>query len=87
MSLSSFLSIFQSYLYLFSRRNSTEPIKTNYSHEGEIENIPVPYFTHYVSLLPHVEITRKWALHAWMSHSTVCNTTVSTKKTRRTLMK
>ena len=33
------------------------------------------------------KITRKRALHARMSHSTVCNTTVSTKKTRRTLMK
>ena len=32
-------------------------------------------------------LTRKRALHARMSHSTVCNTTVSTKKTRRTLMK
>ena len=31
--------------------------------------------------------TRKRALHARMSHSTVCNTTVSTKKTRHTLMK
>ena len=31
--------------------------------------------------------TRKRALHARMSHSTVCNTIVSTKKTRRTLMK
>ena len=31
--------------------------------------------------------TRKRALHARMSHSTVCNTTVSTKKTRRSLMK
>ena len=34
-----------------------------------------------------LELTRKRALHARMSHSTVCNTTVSTKKTRRTLMK
>ena len=32
-------------------------------------------------------LTRKRALHARMSHSTVCNTTVSTKKTRLTLVK
>ena len=32
-------------------------------------------------------VTRKRALHARMCHSTVCNTTVSTKKTRRTLVK
>ena len=32
-------------------------------------------------------MTRKRALHARMSHSTVCNTTVSTKKTLRILMK
>ena len=31
--------------------------------------------------------TKKRALHARTSHSTVCNTTVSTKKPRRTLMK
>ena len=31
--------------------------------------------------------TRKLTLHARMSHSTVCNTTVSIKKTRRTLVK
>ena len=31
--------------------------------------------------------TRKRALHARMSHSTVYNTTVSNKKTNRTLMK
>ena len=31
--------------------------------------------------------TRKRALHARMSHGTVCNTTVSTKKARRTLVK
>ena len=31
--------------------------------------------------------TRKRALHAKMSHSTVCNTTVSTKLTHRTLVK
>ena len=31
--------------------------------------------------------TRIRALHARMSHSTICNTTVSTKKTRRTLAK
>ena len=30
-------------------------------------------------------LTRKQGLHARMSHSTVCNTTVSTKKTRRPL--
>ena len=32
-------------------------------------------------------LTRKRALHARMSHSTVCNTTVSTKKTLRTRVK
>ena len=32
-------------------------------------------------------LTRKWTLHVRVSYSTVCNTTVSTKKTRRTLMK
>ena len=32
-------------------------------------------------------ITRKQALHAQMSHSKVCNTTVSTKKTCCTLVK
>ena len=32
-------------------------------------------------------ITRKRALHTQMSHSTVCNTTISTKKIRHTLMK
>ena len=32
-------------------------------------------------------ITRKRALHARMFHSTVCNTTVSTKEIRRTLVK
>ena len=31
--------------------------------------------------------TRKRALHARMSHSTVCNTTISTKKTLRTPVK
>ena len=31
--------------------------------------------------------TRKRVLHARMSHSTVCNMTVSTKKTLRTLVK
>ena len=33
------------------------------------------------------QVTRKRALHARMSHSTACNTTVSTKKTLRTLVK
>ena len=32
-------------------------------------------------------LTRKHALHARMSHSTVCNTTVSTKKILRKLVK
>ena len=32
-------------------------------------------------------ITKKRALHAPMSHSTVCNTTVSTNKIRLTLVK
>ena len=31
--------------------------------------------------------TIKWALHTRISHSTVCNTIVFTKKTRPTLMK
>ena len=34
---------------------------------------------------PNYIQTRKWALHARMSHSTVCNTTFSIKKTRPTL--
>ena len=32
-------------------------------------------------------LTRKRALHARMSHSTACNKTVSTKNTRRKLVK
>ena len=32
-------------------------------------------------------VTRKRALHARMSHSTICNMTVSTKKTCHTLVK
>ena len=39
-----------------------------------------------VNMTQQIE-TRKRALHARMSHITVCNTTVSTNKTRRTLMK
>ena len=39
-----------------------------------------------VNMMQQTE-TRKLALHARMSHSTVCNTTISTKKTLRTLMK
>ena len=37
--------------------------------------------------LDNNKLTRKWALHARMSHSTVCNTTVSTKKTHHTPVK
>ena len=39
-----------------------------------------------VNMMQQIE-TRKRALHARMSHSTVCNTTVSTKKTSRTQAK
>ena len=40
-----------------------------------------------VKYFENIYKTEKRALHAQMSHSTVCNTTVSTKKIRHTLVK
>ena len=45
-----FLAIFQSYFYLFSRRDGKEHVKTNYSHVRQIQNKiqPVPYLPRYI---------------------------------------
>ena len=65
--------LFESYQGIFSMSNLPKVIWKKFK-------IRVSWFF-------NIKLTRKRALHAQMSHNTVCKSTVSTKKTRRTLVK